>query len=100
MTLSFSSDLILFQDFKAVDFGHLEVEEDEDRIVGGAPGVDAAAVEVIERFATMSRGGDFVGQVVALQGVHDQLDVVEVVFDEQDRFEVGGHVNWVPFLGW
>jgi len=78
----------LAEHLAAVDLRHLEVEQDDGRLRAGAPGVRAAPEQEVERLLAIVRHVDLVEEIRLLEGGEDELDVVRIVFGEEDGAEV------------
>ena len=61
------------------------------------PAVGAGPVQVIERLAAVPRRDDLIDEVVTTKSVQNEFDIVQVVFDQQDRLEGTSHlINSFP----
>src|ERR1700687_2449119 len=76
--------LDLAQNFDAVDFWHLQVEEHQPRGSIRSRGVDATAKEEVERLGTVLDPDKIVSEVLASQSTHRHLGVGFAVFDQQN----------------
>src|SRR3970282_1646156 len=81
------------QHLAAIDLGQVEVQQhDRGQLRGVAVGVPAPGEQVVERGGAIAAPHQLVGDLRLLEREPGQLDVVGVVFDQQDFL---AHRHWV-----
>ena len=83
MGLGVSSNLA--EDLKPVNLGELQVEKDHlGPIQWIALSVRTSAEEKVEGFGAVVRDLDAIGELEFREGVQGELDIIRIVFNEQD----------------
>ena len=79
------------QHVEAIDLRHFEIQQQHRRIPGRPIGVRIAPVEIVEGLGAVPHDHHFVREVDLAERRERQLDIIGVVFRENDAFEFGHH---------
>ena len=78
------------EDFKAVELGQIQIEQDDSGLLRGVPpGKRAGGEEIIQSLRPIAHDVDKMVQVVLLKGAQGEQHVVRVVLDEENGFGRG-----------
>ena len=85
------------EDFDPVDQRKLEVQEDHAGAVFDLPvRIAVGAEDEFERFGPVADDLNVIGNMMRLEGVHRELHVVGIVFDEQNFDSI--NIHWRELL--
>jgi hypothetical protein len=78
---------------QAIEFGHLQIQQEHGRVACRARRELIPAIEVIECFGAVPHDHDFIREVDLRKRRKRQFDVIRIVFGKNDTFQLGYQVN-------
>ena len=82
------------EDLQPIDLRHLEIQQHERRLAPWASEERAPVVQVVEGLRPIPDHDDLVGEVMLAQSRQRELDVVGVVFGQQNPLEFSHMCTW------
>ena len=79
------------QHVETVDFRHLQIQEENSWVPGCAARVRIAPVQIVERLGAVAHDDNFVREIDLFESGERQLDVVRIVFGEDDALQLSHH---------